>query len=292
MTIPTEKRISRTEYPGVTVTMTVLWKRQALKSHDIKAMDHSDDPEAHLSAQAQERLRESQRTSEAESRAERSVRTQAWSKLQRECEKQKAESVPLHPANHVSPMEVMLTKWEKKAADIEEQCKQCPRTYNNPRESHSYSSKSRHSRPRNSDPRPQKKAHLRSPSFASTSNQPSSSNVNVEDSLFQDMHTAYDWSDEDEDNPDPHANKATPQQKAMVRKGLTDWAKLKGFESKSAKRNCKRKERKARHALTGLPPVPSALPASPTVPAAPPAPPPVPLAAPPAPSAPTASALL
>ncbi|KAE9388861.1 hypothetical protein BT96DRAFT_947302 [Gymnopus androsaceus JB14] len=135
--------------------------------------------------------------------------------------------------------------------------------------------KSRHSRPRSSDLRPEKKARLHESPSILQSNQSSSSNNTGLESLFQELHAAYDWSDE-EDDPDPHPNKATPQQRAMVRKGLNNWARSKGFESKSARRNCKRKERKARQDLTGFPPVP------PAFPTAPPAPPDVHFTAPPA----------
>lgn len=253
-------------------------EEEALKSQHVKATDHSGDPE-----ETQEGLRQSRIASDAKTHEERAIRAEAWAsrttKMHREREKQKSESVPLRSANHVSPMDAVIASWEKKAEELE-QCKQAPRASMS---NHSHYSKSRHSRPQNSDPRPQKKARFLESSNPPQTSHSFASNDHGRDSLFQEVHAAYDWSDEDDDDPDPHPNKATPQQRATVRKGLREFAESRGFESKSAKKSRKRREKKLRQALTGLPPVP------PAFPTAPPAPPNVHFTAPPASPAPFAA---
>ncbi|KAE9390231.1 hypothetical protein BT96DRAFT_946280 [Gymnopus androsaceus JB14] len=86
---------------------------KVLKSQHVKAMDHSDNPE-----KTQEGLHQSWITSDAKTHEERAIRAEAWAsqitKMQREHEKQKSESVPLCSTNHISPMDAVIASWERK----------------------------------------------------------------------------------------------------------------------------------------------------------------------------------
>lgn len=232
---------------------------------DVKVTDQRVDTEAQAILQDSPAL--------AELSEERVARSAAWAsrasfKLDRDRNKQDKESVPLLPVNHVSPMDIIIAKWEKKVLDKEADPNQHTRRFDNTRSSVN------HSRPTYSDSRAHKKPRLNetsvSPQALPPSQLPSSTNT-----LFSDLHAMYECSDE-EDDPESHPNKLTPIQRALVRQGLNAAAKERGEETKAQKKNRKRKEKKARAALSsGLP---SIIPAPPAPPAVFPPPPATPLA--------------